>query len=388
MNWLHKILPLLPAKRLTPDDGMSVTIDAWNDAHNYHNQMLRSALLATGGWGIIDGLAVTLNETDPLRIHVGAGIAIDPEGRLLLFHEDSIRLDPQSMAQATSVGVVYLVVQFEEARLLEPHYTKESCRLLLETTGAASGKPVVEVARIHRSAVNAPVKLAANPDRPGKDELDLRFRLLLGAKTPIYLALVKVDGNIPDEHFAGWRGLAREVAYTTARPILIDEWDEQTLPPTEQLRKYQMICLVGREHFTLNQIKRQYLYDYVQQGGMLFYESCRQNIRGATNADKQFQEWINGLARPAQLQPIASNDPLSLTPYLFRRLPRGYEDSTARDIKITRAIRRGIVLYSGVDYGCAFAGRFANNNLPTRSELRETLEWGHNLLALAAGRAE
>jgi len=384
MNWLKSLQNILDQNRLAPHDGMSITVDVWNRAHNHHADQLRAALLATRGWGIVSGFEVK-PDTNTRRIHVSGGIAIDPEGRLLTLGERTFELDES--------GTTYIILKYENLVRVTTDAQHDVWEVYKPKKIPNENEYYLELARINRSQVNSAIKIATNPASPGMDELDLRFRITIGAKIPLQLAVVKVDTNVADEHLHGWRVLAGEVAYTTSRPILIDEYTNQSL--AEDLDQYDMICLVGRDQFNLDTARKKYLRNYVKAGGILFYESCRQNLRAyPSNADRAFQDWIREEAKNEgisnlQLDPLDASgnyDPLKLTPYLFRRPPRGYDDPNPREFKTTRAIQKGTILFSNLDYGCAFSGRLANNNQPTRTDLREIFEWGHNLLALASRR--
>ena len=39
----EQFLQALPAKRIKPADGMSVTADVWEEAHDYHRHQLRAS---------------------------------------------------------------------------------------------------------------------------------------------------------------------------------------------------------------------------------------------------------------------------------------------------------------------------------------------------------
>ena len=51
-------LQKFPVKRIKPIDGMAVTAETWEEAHEYHRQYERFHTLLHHGWGIVTGLEV------------------------------------------------------------------------------------------------------------------------------------------------------------------------------------------------------------------------------------------------------------------------------------------------------------------------------------------
>ena len=54
----EQFLQALPAKRIKPSDGMSVTADVWEEAHDYHRHQLRAVARLGLGQGVLAGLRV------------------------------------------------------------------------------------------------------------------------------------------------------------------------------------------------------------------------------------------------------------------------------------------------------------------------------------------
>jgi uncharacterized protein YoxC len=170
-----------PFRRVNPHPGMMIDVDVWRDAHDYHRDQLNLHHLALHGWGIIDGLGVSLVAGDQNAVRIEAGMGIDPVGRFIIVPQ------PQTyQVTARAAQLVYLVLQFRDVlaepsgnvptRVVEAYRIQERDRLPEE--------PYIELARIDYDPKGGPVKLPKGGKEPGKNELDLRERVLLGSVAP------------------------------------------------------------------------------------------------------------------------------------------------------------------------------------------------------------
>ncbi|MEE8392266.1 MAG: hypothetical protein V3S14_15930, partial [Anaerolineae bacterium] len=55
-------IKVFPAKRIKPVDGMAVTAQVWEEAHNYHQQQQRFHTMFYHGAGIVTGLEVIASD--------------------------------------------------------------------------------------------------------------------------------------------------------------------------------------------------------------------------------------------------------------------------------------------------------------------------------------
>jgi hypothetical protein len=54
----EELLQMFPTKKIKSFDGMTITADVWEEAHEYHRQEQRLATLFSHGPGILTGLEV------------------------------------------------------------------------------------------------------------------------------------------------------------------------------------------------------------------------------------------------------------------------------------------------------------------------------------------
>ena len=71
-------------KRVKPFQGLVIDVDTWHDAHNYHREQLRLHYLAFHNVGIVNGLEVTANSPADLSVMIHPGVAIDPDGNIII----------------------------------------------------------------------------------------------------------------------------------------------------------------------------------------------------------------------------------------------------------------------------------------------------------------
>lgn len=179
-------------RRVNPYPGLMIDAEVWRDAHEYHRDLVRLHHLALHGWGIVQGLEVSLARGADNTLRIEPGIAIDPAGNFIVVGQQQMY-----RIMSREPGPVYLVLQFSDV-LAEP-----------ATSGAGRGQPtrVIEAYRIQerdRLPTEAYVELvridldpAAGSIRepndravPGRNELDERNRVQLGsAAVPAELRL-------------------------------------------------------------------------------------------------------------------------------------------------------------------------------------------------------
>ena len=73
----REVLGLFPRKRIRAVDGMAVTADVWEEAHDYHRQINRLHTLLYHGAGIVTGLDVIASDPADSSVYVLPGLAMD-----------------------------------------------------------------------------------------------------------------------------------------------------------------------------------------------------------------------------------------------------------------------------------------------------------------------
>lgn len=384
MSSLNQRLDKFLRERLMAIDGMAVTAEVWNEAHDYHRHAQAAHTSYLHGAGIINGLGVLANDpADPQIVHIKAGVAVDQQGQLIIYSEDSAFLlgDRQ--------GLLYVVLSYDgESEVApgrqsdssgEPRYLRIDFRV--KAVNQLPETPYVELARLLRTDLTQPVRNAVDPAQPGAQELDLRFRNFIGvhSRLPVALGLVSLDRNISPQHWRGWLNLTCELRNASAQQV----WAQPNVRINQEMGRYPLLCLVGQREVELNQAERHHLYEYLRNGGVVYYESCRRELRyGDAPADKSFLELITWMGGQITEAPLTHS--LYHTPHLFVQLPDGYEARPPAPLQIVKGIGNGLVIISKNDYGCVWSGSRRDRPL-TRAELRDAFEWGDNLLTFALG---
>lgn len=379
-------------ERIAAIDGMAVTSQVWNHAHDYHRRYLQMHSKYGHGAGILQGLTVTQDHPPGSVVRIDAGVAIDPNGRLILVPE-ARRCDLRQLQ-----GVVCLLLLQDESGPSGRRYNGATALPIitevfkiepvrLDAVAKLSSTDYVELARVHRPTVGPPLTTAQNPAAPVSYELDLRHRreLVVADPMPCFIGLVSLGSGISLTHATGWFTLARELRQTMGRQV----WIEPVVTLLdEDLSRFPLLCLVGRERFSLSVREKEQLYHYLRQGGVVFFEGCRYGRPiGAPPADEIFRQLLQEFhGNPVDLAPVPE---LLQACFTFAQPPDGYvlTETHKPQMAVVTGIGEGMVLSSTYDYGCLWAGSRANRPA-TRTELRDGIEWGANLISYAQQRAK
>ncbi len=382
---VEELLKQIPTQRLKAVDGLAITAAIWEEAHGFHRQQLQAHYMLGHGSGILVGLEVIASDPPDHTVYVLPGVAVDPLGRLIFITEPTVYDFGEAMD-----GQLYLLLSYGETPILgtataaaeegivheiSPTYIRFD--YLLHAPPSPPSTPWVELARVTRSHRQAPIHNARDPELPGPDELDLRFRRYVGAAQPetVRVAVCYLGSDPPRHHGQGMLALARELRRTGTLHV----WVDDDVPLTAPLAPYTLVYLVGREAFSLGREEMDALYAYLQSGGTIFAESCRQGVKETPPADDAFTSLWRTLG--IRLEPLAEAHDLLRDPHLFASPPRGFVPASQEP---GLHIGNGVIL-GGLDYGCLWRG-VQQEGTPSRAAIRAAQEWGHNLLTYARRR--
>ncbi|MFN8494558.1 MAG: DUF4159 domain-containing protein [Caldilineaceae bacterium] len=379
---MDNALPLFPQKRLKAADGLTMTGELWEEVQDYHRRSLAAHTVGLHGSGVVSGLQVMASRPPDNHLNVQPGVAVDQLGRVILVPKLQARdLD-------TLEGTLYLVLEFYESESRPPaaaNIEGDSCyvevQFKLQVTTALPDTPYVELARLQRRAYPTPITDARDPEQPGVNEIDRRFRreLVPQRPAPVFIGIVYLgDDAQTSGHASGLGNVARSLRTRNT----LTTWVEQGIALKADLNRYTLLHLVAKNAFSLTLDEQDLLQRYLQRGGTIFCEACRQDTDGRDPAaHKSFLDLARTLRISLQEMPPLRNDLLDF-PYLFGAPPGGFETKA----KLFFAMNDGFMI-SNCDYGCLWQGK-RRGVLPTRSELRDALEWGENLVHYALRRRE
>lgn len=379
-------------ERIAAMDGMAVTSQVWNHAHDYHRRYLQMHAKYGHSAGILQGLTVTQDHPPGSVVCIEAGVAIDPHGRLILVPE-ARRCDLRQLQ-----GVVCLLLLHDESGPSGRRYNGVNALplitevfkiepLRLDAVAKLPSTAYVELARVHRPTDGPPLTTAQNPAAPVNYELDLRHRreLVVADPTPCFVGLIPLGPGVSPTHYTGWFNLAHELRQTMGRQV----WIEPAVTLLdEDLPRFPLLCLVGRDRFTLSMREKEQLHHYIRQGGLVFFEGCRYGRQvGIGHADETFQKLLQEFR--GHTVDIATMPELLQAHFTFAQPPDGYAITGIHKPQMVAVtgIGEGMVLCSSYDYGCLWAGVRANQPA-TRTALRDGVEWGANLITYAQQRVK
>ncbi len=382
--------------RINPFRGLLIDERTWGEAHEYHRAQMRFHLLELHGVGIAQGLEVAAVQPPEMNVIVRPGVAIDPTGRLLVLTEPQVLpVPPQS-----SPGPVYVMLEYYEEEIERQNITEsgtaqvsrvlEKCVAQITTDKSFNG---VELARIVIDPSTKNIRNAANPVQPTRGEIDLNSRQTVGgtggASSPagrqtrqaLNVGLVRYGppSNLEwKRHTEGLRRLLREASNSTNLDANL--LDGIPLEPSA-LDKCRMLYLTGRSGFSFSPAEEQALQKYLDKGGILWCEPCRNQASSAGRVE-EFEQACLALAQRFNTRPIPlrPNHPLLSSRYLFAAPPPALDNSPGSQV-----YEAGRIFISTGDYACLWEGRGQEGAPPPPREiLRSAGEFGSNALFLAA----
>lgn len=371
---IQRLLSEYPLKRISARDGMAVTADVWQEAHEYHRLRAKFHALVSHGPGIVAGLEVIASDPPDSAVYILPGIAFDSQGQTIVLPE------PTAYDFDESAGTLHLLLthaesppRADEAREDGPSYIHAA--FSVEARPDLPDTAYVELARIRRISRTAPIVDPEDATQPGADEIDMRFRREIGIQTQqaVVMAVCYVGEESDQNHGHGLPQLALAMRHA-GKPV----WVDDGIALDEGLAHYALVYLVARGEFKLDRDEMTVTYEYLQQGGTLLFESCRADNAGDEGADAAFLELLGSMG--IELTELNPSDRLLREPYLFAATPEGFETEGEPQVRTG-----GGVIYSTADYGCLWGGA-RRGQAASREEIRTATEWGENMLFDALAR--
>ncbi len=373
----NEIIRAFPAQRLHPVDGLAVTAAIWGEAHAYHRLREEAHNRLVHGPGILIGLKVIASDPPDASVYILPGLAIASTGEIIIVEE------PVVYSFGSSEGNLHLLLTYGESQpRVEDTIDEERlyihAQFGLEAQPLSSGVEGVELARVRRRGDEAPITDADDPQRPSKNEIDLRFRRELAPSSakPAHLGVVYL-GERAEAHGQGAQMLGQALRAQDT-PL----WVDDDLDLDGGWQGYTLLYVVGQGAFEASREFMTALYDYLEAGGFAFMESCGSDEEEVAAAFSAFREMLDSLG--IEVEPVERGAPLLSTPHLFAEPPEGCSVGAAPLLLAGKN-----VLISRADYGCLWQGGTAEKPA-TREKIRAAQELGTNIVHYAAqqrGRA-
>jgi hypothetical protein len=351
-----EILKIFPNTQIKPYDGMSVTADVWAKAHAEHRQARRAHDLIFHGSGIVTGLEVIANDPPNQLVFISPGVAVDPAGTVIVLSEP-VAYDFGN----TSEGTLFLVLGHGEREVggVEKEVILIQDEFVIAARPTMPKRPVVELARVVISKSGNPVMNAADPEHPGIEELDLRFRdnLSLQTKQRVKVAVCELGSEVPSV-LIGWDYLGRECARSTSYALIVDQ-----LPVSGEISGYDLVYLSGKGAFKMETDQLKILHSLLDGGRTLIAESLD------AAAERSFRSVFETL--DVKLSPMDASHPILTVPFLFTAPPPG---ALGNQVQVN-----GRVIFSTAGYSLAWGGA-SSSGQASRADIRSAHEWGINFL--------
>jgi hypothetical protein len=367
---VEDLLQIFPAKRLAPKDGMAVTAEVWEEAHQYHRQGQRFHTLLYQGWGIVTGLQVIASDPPDTSVYILPGIAVDPGGQTIVL--------PQPVAYDIGnemEGLLYLLLSYGESPPRADDSDQEDAPTYVHAEFSIAARtlvpntPCVELARIKRRSRKDSFLDAPHPGQPGPNEIDLRFRRELRAPRDASVAVCYLGEVTDKKHGPGASYLAHALSHSSGYRVSVN--DDVSLAPG--IETNTLIYLVGEGNFELSSGQMNGLSNYVKRGrGTLFVESVD------SAAEATFVNLLAAMDMEPDVLPPGHR--LLMHPYLFATPPAGFEAQGAPEVLVSDG-----VIFSNGNYGLLWQGEI-RDGVPSREQIRSAIEWGGNIIAYAVDR--
>lgn len=373
------LLQPVPTQRLKPLDGMAVTAEVWEEAHEYHRQHQQIHALWQHGSGIVAGLEVIASDPPDSAVYIYPGLAINGQGQLVMVAE------PLSYDLGFETeGLVYVRLNHGEGRPRpKPGRTEDGAALFISSEFSIEATPnpdpetSIEIARIWRER-GAALHNPKEPAHPGPNEIDCRYRRYVGAKpsSAVSIGVMPLGGT--GDHGRGAARLAHALRGPLGERQMI--WTDNNVGFSAKLNQYSLLYLVGYGPFSLAPEQMTVIYNYLKQGGTVFFEAARRETRATVAATKAFNDMLEAFG--LTLESITPEHALLSEPHFFPAIPHGFEVEGTPTLKIGEGI-----IFSENDYGMVWSGE-RRGRKATREEVRAAYEWGHNLVAYVLARQQ
>jgi hypothetical protein len=366
---------------IRPFDELPINAQIWYEAHNHHQ--LHRLVHAAGAHrpGIIYGLEVVASATRDRTVVVAPGIAIDPDGQMVLLadpvflpindpHQVFIALSfRRNVDRASAVSVGAGQEYFREVEGREVKQLREMPRTAC-----------LELARLFRSGEDKPIRDAVNPIIPGTDELNLLYRQVAFPYCAVDAGIGELS-YVPLGNKGNWNpnrsGLLHLLREARSQGFHLTFQGPLNLRDDTTVNPPVMLYVAGQQAFqALNDADRDGLQRYLDGGGMLFAE--------ASGGNEEFASALRDLAARlgAALKPVQTGHPLLTAHHVFAAPPAGAQATGGLELDGNVGI-----LLSTLNYGGAWQGQINDPEGPnTRDRIRQALEFGANIIAYAARR--
>lgn len=357
MNPTEK-LQMIPRLKIKPYDGMSVTAETWEQAHDEHRKSLQMHDAFFHGEGIIFGLEVTANDPPDHYVFISPGAAVDSDGNVIVLAE-TVAYDFSTSTE----GELFLLLGHGEREKAddknEVHYLESE--YVVAARAALPKRPAVELARVNLIHSGNAINNAGSAGHPGEDEIDLRYRVKVGydRRRLIKVGVAFFGKEPPVDVLNGWDYLALESSRSIRTDMVVDRI--QQLSPG--ISGYDILYLAATGDFKVNNNQVKELAAFLKQGKGMIVEALDDA------ADGSLKPVFSALG--VNLKLAAEYDAIFKSPFLFNAPPEGNQGS--------KVMVGQKIVYSTARYCLSWCGKVLGGS-GTRADIRSAQEWGLNMV--------
>ena len=348
-----------PKYSLKAYDGMSVTADIWELAHNEHRDEMRAHILSMHKPGIICGLEITANDPADHYVFISPGAAVDEQGRVIVV-DQTIAYDFGD----EGTGSYKLLLGYAENVKENPDTKIKMMQheYIIAARQVLPKQPVVELARVNISGKGVAIRNAADPQKPGMNELDLRFRQgQEDIQKRILIGVVTYPSD-NDRIFRSWKVLINEMERMLHIKLIVDVLPELD----EKINDYDMIYIGASGKVNFSDVQLAVLKNYYNNGKGILMEGLD------ADGGRTLKE-VADLFKVTLADPVKSR--VFQKPYFFRVPP---EQVTDKHLYLGEKI-----VLCNDPLTMPWIGEL-NDELLLRDEIRTNLEWGANIVTYCA----
>jgi hypothetical protein len=378
---------IAPMQRQQVRDGLLLTAERWQRAHDYQRQRQNLHYQSINQPGIVCGLGVRVipapeevaaQYRDNRWLQIQPGIAIDLEGNpIIVPHQINFRIATE--LKESEPVTVYLVVQYRDPDCLGASPDREVVQetFRIDERSRPPERSEVELCRVLlRSSQQKLLGTPADVFFPGYGDLDLRYRRQAQARPQglVQIAEINSDDEGCSRNFFNLTYLLRAVE--DIYPSLKGSETVDRVTWDEDLHLYELLYLTGQQNLSLNKHQFSKLSSYLKSGGTLLVDAPVEN----TELIRSVQAIAQKLQTPLKsLQEARRDHPLRIKPFLFSALP------TIDGIRIQLLSGGGIILAIG-NIGGSWG--LDEQLQRSRTEIRTAQELGINILHFAWKRKQ
>jgi hypothetical protein len=384
---------LVPMQRQQVKDGLLLTAERWQRAHDYQRKRQNLHYQSINQPGIVCGLGVRVipapedvaaQYRDNRWVQIQPGIAIDVEGNpIIVPHQINFRIATE--LKESEPVTVYLIAQYRDPDLLEGSLDREVVQetFRIDERSSPPDRSEVELCRVLlRSSQKELLSTPTDVFFPGYGDLDLRYRRQAQARPQGLVQIAEIDSDDEDcsQNFFNLTYLMRAVediypSLKGSETIARVTWDGDLHP-------YELLYLTGHQGLSLNNHQFSKLSSYLKSGGTLLVDAPAQS----TELIQSVQTIAQHLQTPLKsLQEARRDHPLRIKPFLFSALPMSDGTKSQPKTRIQLLSGGGIILAIGNLGGLWGLDEELKRS---RTDIRTAQELGINILHFAWKRKQ